>query len=84
MECVAHYNYQEKDYHELKPLSMNQHERLLEAKRIRMESSTENQHLDQCHTVPINGFDETRHGIHLEPCYKKFTGVIAPHKRKNP
>ena len=62
---------------------MNQYERVLEAKRIRMESSTENQHLDQCHTIPINGFDETRHSIHLEPCYKKFTGIIAPHKRKN-
>ena len=84
MECVAHYSYQEKDYHELKPLSMNQYERLLEAKRIRMESSTENQHLDQCHTIPINGFDETKHGIYLEPCYKKFTGIIAPYKRKNP
>ena len=53
MECVAHYNYHEKDYHELKPLSMNQYERLLKAKRISMEFSTENQHLDQCHTIPI-------------------------------
>ena len=52
--------------------SMNQYERLLEAKRIRVGSSTENQHLDQCHTIPINGFDETRHVFTWSPVAKNL------------
>ena len=82
MECVAHYAYSDRNYSELKGLSSNQYDRLVQANKIRLESSLDNRHTQQCTTVPDNGFDVTKHGVHLEPCYKKFTAIISSLKRK--
>ena len=45
-----------------------------------------NQHLSQCHTLPgSDSLDVNIHGVHLEPCYKKITNILAPsQKRKLP
>ena len=30
-----------------------------------------------------NGYIKLIHGVHLEPCYKKFTGIIAKSKKSS-
>ena len=70
-------------YSELKSLSDNQYERIKEAKNIRTQSTEQNQHLQQCATVPENGYNKLIHGVHLEPCYKKFTCIIAKSKKRS-
>ena len=32
--------------------------------------------------IPEGEFDVNLHGVHLEPCYKKFTGIIAKSKKR--
>ena len=54
---------------------------ILEAKKIRLSSYIENQHLQQSSRVPDNTFDQNKHGVYLNPCYKEFTGIIVSHKR---
>ena len=76
MECIVHYIYEDKEYSELKPVSENQYKRIIKAKTIRANSTGLNQHLEQCATVPNKGTDKSVHGVHLESCYKTFTGII--------
>ena len=83
MECIVHYDYNDVKYSELKSLSDNQHERIKEAKNIRTQSTEQNQHLQQCATVPENEYNKLIHGVHLELCYKKFTGIIAKSKKRS-
>ena len=83
MECIVHYDYNDVKYSELKSLSDNQYERIKEAKHIRTQSTEQNQHLQQCATVPENGYNKLIHGVHLEPCYKKFAGIIAKSKKRS-
>ena len=82
MECVVHYTYSDGSYTELKGLSSNQYNRLVQAKKRRLESSLANRHIQQSNSVPDKGFDVARHGVHLEPCYKKFTAILSSQKRK--
>ena len=35
-----------------------------------------NPHHEQCQTVPAS-INNTTHGIHINPCYKLFTRVLA-------
>lgn len=67
--CVVHYNNHEK-YSNIKSLSDVNKQRILEAKRLREEVEGENHHEDQCSSIPQIFTDA--HGIHLEPCYKKY------------
>ena len=83
MECIVHYDYNDEKYSELKSLSENQYERIKEAINISTQSTERNQHLQQCATVPENGYNKLIHGIHLEPCYKKFIGIIAKSKKRS-
>ena len=64
-------------------LSENAHGRLLEAKAIRQELGGENEHKYQCDSIPAV-INPSRHDIHLELCYKKFTLIISSNKRKHP
>ncbi len=82
MECVVHYVMKDVTYSELKALSQNQYQRLNEAKQIRKQSTERNQHLEQCSLIPEGEFNVDLHGVHLEPCYKKFTGLIAKSKKR--
>ena len=72
MRCVAHYHFTNSDYSELKALTNNQYERLAEAKEIKLAATFENQHLEQCNSLPIDGFDTARHGAHLNLVIKNL------------
>ena len=82
MECEEHYNLKDTEYSDLKSLSGNQYQRLLEAKRIRQGSAEQNQHSEQCLSIPDDGFDVNKHGVHLKPCYKKFTLIISSDRKR--
>ena len=82
LECVVHYNLKDVQYSNVTPLSENAHGRLLEAKAIRQELGGENEHKHQCDSIPAV-INPNKHGIHLEPCYKKFTLIISSNKRKH-
>ena len=81
LQCVAHYTIKDAVYSNIIPLSENAHKRLLEAKEIRQELGRDNEHKQQCDGIPAH-IDNNRSGIHLEPCYKKFTLIISSSKRK--
>ena len=68
----------------MKTLSDNQHKKLLEAKAIcQTETLEENKHTPQCNTIPFeNNCNPLVHGIHLVPCYKKFTSILAPSRKR--
>ena len=40
-----------------------------------------NHHQEQCSKIP-DAFDQNLHGIHLTPCYKKFTLILSSVKKK--
>ena len=82
MECVVHYVIKDSRYSQLKSLSDNQYGRLITAKAIRQDSTELNFHAEQCATIPDGGFDKNIHGVHLEPCYKKFTAIIARSRKR--
>ena len=84
MECVAHYNKSSTSFSKLKALSDNQHQKLLEAKIIRQtETLEENKHTPQCNTIPFeNNCNSLVHGVYLVPCYKKFTSILAPSRKR--
>ena len=77
---MAHYPSKDFEYSELIPLSQHAHAWLLEARKIRQELGS-NEHADQCSSIP-GTFDDTLHGIHIEPCYKKFTMIISKARAK--
>ena len=84
MQCVVHYTDVNRTYSVLKRLSQNQHQRLLEGKRVReQETLPENKHTTQCETIPVPDFVAKFHGLHLEPCYKKFTSILPPSRKRN-
>ena len=84
MECVVHYRDSNRNYSLLKSISINQHQRFLEAKKVREnEHTNENKHVSQCETVPPEtGLDINVHDIYLEPCYRKFTSTLAPSRKR--
>ena len=55
MQCIAHYTNKQWKHFQLKPLSQNQYERILKAKEIRQKDNEENQHQEQCKSVPLIG-----------------------------
>ena len=82
LRCVAHYSSSTYKYSELIVLSENAHLRLLEAKQMRNDQGVENEHKDQSALIPDH-LDPSVHGIHMEPCYKKFTLIISQIERKS-
>ena len=69
LKCVVHYGNQNK-YSRIKKLSKANENRILEAKRKRIEIGGVHLHEAQCETIP-EGFDAVHHGVHLAPCYKR-------------
>ena len=74
MNCIVHYPV--KDYSTIKPLTPTNVERIRKAKQLRESLGGENNHADQCTSIP-DIVDENKHGIHLTPCYKKFTLILS-------
>ena len=75
LKCIVHYKNCER-YSKIKPLSDQNKTRIVEAKKVRESSTRENtRHKEQCDSIPDSFHDEL-HGIHLEPCYKRYRQFI--------
>ena len=79
LECIVHYDGYDK-YSGLKQISEINENRIREAKLLREETGGLNHHQEQCSKIP-DAFDQNLHGIHLTPCYKKFTLMLSSVKK---
>ena len=83
LRCIVHYpKKDESKYSNIKEISKVNEERIRRAKSERETYTDENFHREQCESIP----DEINHekdGIHLDPCYKKFTLILSK-KNKEP
>ena len=76
MECIIHYsNYDANKYFKIKILSETNIQRIREAKFEREKDDSEKRHI-QCETIP-DCIDNTKQGIHLQPCYALFTNILS-------
>ncbi|KAG1711251.1 hypothetical protein GQR58_002553 [Nymphon striatum] len=73
-KCIIHYK-GFTEYKNLKELSERNKGRILEAKKEREKLGGEHHHKDQCDGIPEKF--GAKDCIHLEPCYKKFTLILA-------
>ena len=64
-------------------LNLSPHHKINMKGYSRQKDNEENQHQEQCNSVPLIGFDPSIHGIHVEPCYKKFTKIISVSHKQN-
>lgn len=70
LECIVHYPNQ-RQYSDVKELSDINKEKITKAKVKRMREGGSHLHFEQCSKIPET-FVEGFHGIHLEPCYKRY------------
>ena len=70
MECVVHYKNQS-SYSNLKKLTDTNIKRINEAKEKRLKIGGVHAHEEQTKNLP-KIIDANKHGIHLEPCYKRY------------
>ena len=75
--CVVHYAGRE-NYSKMKDVSLINEQQRRKAKSIR-EKNGGHHHKEQCDSIPEK-IDPEKHGIHLNPCYKKFTLIISQSK----
>ena len=76
LTCIIHYPSKNTTYSKLKEVTEGAWEKIQNAKAIREEKGGDNHHKQQCDLVPDH-IDPALHGIHLTPCYKKFTLIIS-------
>ena len=76
LTCIIHYKVKDTKYSKIKPISNVNQERIFEAKLLREKKGGSNHHEEQCCLIPEE-IDHSRDGIHLEPCYKKFTLILS-------
>ena len=74
LQCIIH--------HKIKSISDINKEKIYAAKCIRESKGGAHHHEEQCVTIP-NEIDPNEHGIHLEPCYKKFVLIISQEKERS-
>ncbi len=74
--CIVHYEIRDAKYSNLKEVSSINKEKIYAAKNLRESLGGPNQHADQCRLIPEE-IDPVQHGIHLVPCYKKFTLILS-------
>ena len=72
--CIIHYHAFD-SYYEIKSVSSLNEDRIRAAKLKREGLQGENYHQVQCESMPETISDD--HGIHMTPCYKKFTLILA-------
>ena len=70
MDCIVYYPNQS-SYSEIKTLSEVNIQRIREANSKRNEIGGNKNQLDQCQQIPEE-FCLLQHGVHLEPCYKRY------------
>ena len=73
--CIIHYQ-GDYAYSNIKDISSVNEERIKEAKTVREQEVGENRHETQCNSIPET-IDYIKHGIHPDPCYKKFTKILS-------
>ena len=81
--CIIHYK-EFTEYSKLKELSAANKGRISEAKKERETLGGEHQHKDQCDGIPETQTFADSHCIQLEPCYKKFTPILAGKTSQHP
>ena len=69
LTCIVHYK-KCGPYLSVKALSDINKEKVIKAKELRESVGGANHHKGQCCNAPKTFIDD-KHGIHLEPCYKK-------------
>lgn len=80
--CIVHYpNKDESKYSAIKDISTINEERIRLAKSERESYTDENFHREQCESIP-DEINHDKHGIHLDPCYKKFTLILSKKKKE--
>ena len=79
LNCIIHYNIKDAKYSKIKPLSETSKKRIISAKNMQQSKGGLNHHKEQCDCVPED-IDPSKHGIHLEPCYKKFVLILLQEK----
>ena len=74
--CIIHYDIKDAKYSKLKKISDINKDRISNAKILREREGGLRYHKQQCKSIPEE-IDDSKHGIHLEPCYKKFTFILS-------
>ena len=82
LRCIIHYKIKDARYNKIKSISDINKEKTYDAKRIRESKGGAHHHEAQCMTI-LNEIDPNEHGIHLEPCYKKFVLIISQEKERS-
>lgn len=77
--CKVHYDITESKYSKIKTVSEVNKERISTAKSLREEIGGAHYHREQCLSIP-DEIDHDKHGLHLEPCYKKFVKILSDKK----
>ena len=80
LKCIIHYDLKDKACSKIKQISDVIWKRINAAKEIRISVGGSYHHKEQCDLVP-DSIDPEIHGIHMEPCYKKFTLIIAQERK---
>ena len=70
LTCILHYK-KCGSYPSVKALSDINKEKIIKVKKLQESVGGANHHKEQCCNVP-GTFIDGKHGIHLEPCHKKF------------
>ena len=73
--CIIYCDGHEK-YSKIKDLSAINVERIRKKKTIPETFNDKNYHKKQCNTIPAT-INHKVHGVHVAPCYKKFTLIIS-------
>jgi hypothetical protein len=81
-KCIIHYDIKDTKYSNIKEISSVNKEKIYSAKCIRESLGGKNHHADQCQIIPEE-IDPVQHGIHLVPCYKKFTLILSKGKGRS-
>ena len=79
LECIVHYDSKDGKYTKIKHISDTNKESIFAAKQLREQLGGANHHEKQCLSIPKD-IDPDRHGMHMAPCYKKFTLILSSHK----
>ena len=77
--CIVHYENKE-PYSKLKDVNELNESRIREAKEKGEQLSGETFHDKQCLSVP-DAINNKIHGVHIDPCYKRFTLILSKKRR---
>ena len=79
LSCIVHYPSKDCLYSSIKDLSDINKDKIYAAKATRLRLGGKHFHEEQCNSIP-DEVDPNKHGVHLEPCYKKFKKIMSHEK----